>query len=1288
MTVIDDTPSKSFGRRQDIRELSARSRRAALTLLPISVVLAILSLLFAQRTGDTILRLGALLLAGLSTLWIWAWFAGRRERAVTSGWLILSGLLVAFPALSAMIENLGFVLGIASILLFPALAASLLPTDHVRRAILFSVLVGVSSLIIDFYSPLDRLRLAPLEGVLPLISSALIVLLSYIVVRQFRNYTLRTKLIIGFLAVALIPLSLLAYLNARATRQALTQEANQKLFSAAAQTAGLLDSFIDSNLDAARTQAQITIFEEFMSMPDAEQAESELREDVLDLLLVFKRRNVTNLMSYGLLDRNGRNILDTQEALIGGDESGRDYFRMVMENGRVYASHVQISPFLELPSIYFSSPIRNEEGRMIGVLRFQFRARELQELIVETAGLAGPESFAVLFDEHYIHLAHNTAPETILKLVAPLDAATVAELQSQMRIPDAPPEELTTNLPELLDKLDRARTEPFFEAEDVATGDRINQVAVTEMQTQPWLVAFFQPQDVLFTPVEAQARSTVLLAILIASGVALAALAVAEQLSKPITRLTEAAMRLAEGDLAARAEAGEEDEIGLLAHTFNIMAARLRDLIMGLEARVAERTRALERRASQLQVAAEVAKDAAVIRDVDQLLDEAVRLISSQFGYYHAGAFLIDPSGEYAVLHAASSEGGKRMLERRHKLAVGKVGIVGYATGTGKARIALDVGEDAIHFANPDLPLTRSEVAVPLAVGDSVIGALDVQSVEPDAFDDQDVAILQTMADQLAIAIENVRLLDRETRVALQRRQALEVYRSLTQLLGYDELLTNVAQLVADLFSYARVTLALAEGQELIVRSAAARSGFPAAPLGAAVPIGKGILGRAVAQRSQVAVQIAAGSTRELRTPDPLLDDMQTALAVPLISRGNILGSLAIEKPGGEVFDDDEIEVVELIANQIAVALENARLFEETEETLKQVDALYRQQTSTAWAELLSRQLEREQQARYTASHAPLPGSSSKIERPIALRGEVIGQFDVEGLDPGKWSEEELALLEAVAAEVADQLEQVRLMQEVRTRATQMETAAEIARVATGVLDLEAILTRSVRLIQERFGYYHVALYLSEGEPSILRLQEASGAAASELKSAGVVLPIGSGSVVGLAAEQGESRAVPDVWVNDPTRTLPGLEEAASELAVPLKIGDQVIGVIDVRQRTPHAFDKEEIAVLETLADQLAVAVQNARLFRETLRRAEREQAVVEVTGRIRASRDVESMLRTAVQEMRTRLGARRGVVRLISGSFDQLDEDGSMAEEESGAADSSSETNGRMNTNGDGFER
>jgi signal transduction histidine kinase len=143
---------------------------------------------------------------------------------------------------------------------------------------------------------------------------------------------------------------------------------------------------------------------------------------------------------------------------------------------------------------------------------------------------------------------------------------------------------------------------------------------------------------------------------------------------------------------------------------------------------------------------------------VDQLLDETVRLISERFGFYHAGVFLVDEEREYAVLRAASSEGGRRMLERGHRLEVGRAGMVGYVTDTSESRIALDVGKDAAHFVNPDLPETRSEMTLSLLVRGEVIGALDVQSTDEAAFTDEDVAVLQTMADQLANAIANARL--------------------------------------------------------------------------------------------------------------------------------------------------------------------------------------------------------------------------------------------------------------------------------------------------------------------------------------------------------------------------------------------------------------------------------------------------------------------------------------------------------------------------------------------------
>ncbi|MBN2004965.1 MAG: GAF domain-containing protein [Anaerolineae bacterium] len=235
--------------------------------------------------------------------------------------------------------------------------------------------------------------------------------------------------------------------------------------------------------------------------------------------------------------------------------------------------------------------------------------------------------------------------------------------------------------------------------------------------------------------------------------------------------LLEVSRQVLAGDLTARLSGVfSNDEIGVLQSDVNAMVVQLEDTVRTLESRVIERTSDLERRSRQLQVVSKVGNAIVSIRDFDTLLAEVTRLISDQFGFYHVGIFLLDTTGKYAVLRAANSEGGQRMLARGHTLEVGGVGIVGYVAHEHQPRIAADVGEDAVYFDNPDLPETRSEMALPLIAGGRLLGVLDIQSKEEAVFSHEDVDTLRGLADQVAVALDNARLL-RETQAAIEAQQ-------------------------------------------------------------------------------------------------------------------------------------------------------------------------------------------------------------------------------------------------------------------------------------------------------------------------------------------------------------------------------------------------------------------------------------------------------------------------------------------------------------------------------------
>lgn len=297
----------------------------------------------------------------------------------------------------------------------------------------------------------------------------------------------------------------------------------------------------------------------------------------------------------------------------------------------------------------------------------------------------------------------------------------------------------------------------------------------------------------------------------------------------------------------------------------------------GLEERVQQRTTELisaneqtQKHAGQLRIVADMSRTILSIHNQEQLLTSITYLISTRLKHYHAGIFLLDNTNTYAILLASNSEGGQKMLARGHRLKVGEQGIVGFVTSRGDPRIALDVGQDAAFFNNPDLPDTRSELALPLKIGGVIIGALDIQSTEENAFSQEDVAVLSILADQVAIAIQNA-------------RSAEEAQRSLSEA----EIATR--QLSGEAWeAYAKKIQARGYRYDGVKSEALKESA-----------------------RSQVDAD---------------------ALSIPVQLRGQTIGRLKLKASDtSRHWTEDELAVIEATAERVALALDGARLLDDAQ---------------------------------------------------------------------------------------------------------------------------------------------------------------------------------------------------------------------------------------------------------------------------------------------------------------------------------------------------------------------
>lgn len=362
----------------------------------------------------------------------------------------------------------------------------------------------------------------------------------------------------------------------------------------------------------------------------------------------------------------------------------------------------------------------------------------------------------------------------------------------------------------------------------------------------------------------------------------------------PLKKIADFSNRIFQGDFHQTIPVEGEATQATIATNLNAIASRLAELSEDLDALVTERTNDLEKRNRQIKTVAEIASQIAAPHHLDDLLATTVKLIRERFDYYHIGIFLVDDQKQFAILRAANGETGRLLVQSGHKLRIGQSGIVGLVTAKGEARIAADVTQDPAHYRNPILPYTRAEMALPLKAGGEIIGAIDVQSTEIGAFSQEDVSILQTLADQLAVAIENTRLVEKleasvEEANRLEKIQVEETWRHYT----------NQAQITG--YQYDQIKLL---------------------PVETNLP-------------EELKQQLNTGKVVVQNAVEPVLPNgdqkLISTMFVPLSLRNQLIGVIGIEQDDPDhIWSDHELAIVQAAANQVSLTLENARLLDET----------------------------------------------------------------------------------------------------------------------------------------------------------------------------------------------------------------------------------------------------------------------------------------------------------------------------------------------------------------------
>jgi GAF domain-containing protein/HAMP domain-containing protein len=1106
-------------------------------------------------------------------------FRGRYELA---GIYMIMGMLVVSLTGAIFYTGMGLPFGFVALVLILIVAILLLPARWATWVMLVGVVVSISSGIIDFLRLPVQIPASYMGNTFIFVGALAAIGLSALLLWQYRSMSLTNKLLVAFLFVTLLAAGIVAFVSTRSSTQSLTASVGALQASLAQAQARTVGDLLERQVDMLETlslnellQEKVSGANEFYS-EDAESNQSKLErfdeewkaasaaKDSSGALVQSRLGNMAALnlkvFSQNYPEHAEVFFTDRLGGLVAATNMTSDYYQAdepwwqaAWNNGagKTYYGAPEYDESAGVISINIAVPIRNQEtAEVIGVLRTTYMLDTLQEFIgaIRKAGTGDAD------------LLFPGEPQLLMR-----DEGEITEAD-----------------PEIALALENASSFDYTKLLYEGSPVLLSQAVVNSSDGDPiiealgWRMIVNQDLATALAPVAAQTRSNLMAVMLVTGLIVGLAILSAQVLARPITQLTAVATRIREGDLNSKAQVESQDEIGELAETFNDMTSELRSMVEGLEQRVAERTR-------ELAVAGEVSNILSQELDLGHLLKNAVELVRERFDLYYTQIYLYHPDQRSLVLRAGSGTAGAELECRGHRLPVSSGSINGKAAMEKGAIVVGDVAQSPNFRPNAILPETRSEAAVPMLIGDRLVGVLDLQSSRTGAFEMDSLPAFQALAGQLAVSVENATTFSQlqEAKKEVERRMQAQTRQ------GWMDFLDGI-------------------------------------------------------HRSEdVSFEFAEGTVRSSNS-EILPGDEKDALLAPIVVSGENVGVLVIEPRPDQPWTSEQAELAARVADQTARQIENLRLLAQAERYRLEAEENARRLTRQGWDEyqrdLQSRLNFVYDQTQVRQDEAEQPGDSDLAYRhPLMVHDMPVGVLDFEAGQP--LGEEDRVLIQTVAESLTAHIDNLRLTAQTQVALNNTETLNEVARAASRTLELDEVLDEILERILSVSEFGAGLISIEELATKKLRLvvhRNLPAAMVDKLTTVGL-----DGTPCDVVYRSGDTIALADLEQLPDDLHATNLEDGFVRQAMqrPLAMGfhsyfglalapkGQVMGTICLFDTGHKTIKPAKFSMLEAIGQQVGMLVDNARLFRRTQETLAETESLYDAISEMNAANNYDEIL-------------------------------------------------------------